>query len=98
MLTVSPPVSPSVVARILMIQKPSVIAGTLLRAAERLSVIGFLSQSEPDPQSPRRRPFHRSTPPHPGHDQRIGNILRASDHLQATRQRPGCERVQRGGA
>ena len=33
MLTVSPPVSPSVVARILMIQKPSVTAGTLLSAS-----------------------------------------------------------------
>src|SRR5437588_6159422 len=31
MVTLSPPVSPSVVARILMIQKPSVIAGTLVR-------------------------------------------------------------------
>ena len=31
MVTVSPPVSPSVVARTLMIQKPSVTAGTLLR-------------------------------------------------------------------
>ncbi len=30
MLTVSPPVSPSVVARTLMIQKPSVSAGTLV--------------------------------------------------------------------
>ena len=29
-MTLSPPVSPSVVARILMIQKPSVTAGTLL--------------------------------------------------------------------
>ncbi|GGD49520.1 hypothetical protein GCM10010989_24750 [Croceicoccus pelagius] len=33
MLTVSPAVSPKVVARILMIQKPSVIAGTLVRSA-----------------------------------------------------------------
>jgi len=33
MLTVSPPVSPSVVARVLMIQKPKVIAGTLLSAS-----------------------------------------------------------------
>src|SRR4029079_1823522 len=41
MLTVSPPVSPSVVARILMIQKARVIAGTLLRAAERSSVDGI---------------------------------------------------------
>jgi hypothetical protein len=31
MVTVSPPVSPSVVARILMIQNPRVTAGTLLR-------------------------------------------------------------------
>ena len=30
MVTVSPPVSPSVVARILMIQKPRVTSGTLL--------------------------------------------------------------------
>jgi hypothetical protein len=30
MVTLSPPVSPSVVARILMIQKPRVTAGTLL--------------------------------------------------------------------
>ena len=30
MVTVSPPVSPSVVAAILMIQKPSVTSGTLL--------------------------------------------------------------------
>ena len=30
MVTVSPPVSPSVVARILMIQKPSVTSGTLV--------------------------------------------------------------------
>src|SRR5882757_316932 len=33
MVTVSPPVSPNVVARILMIQKPSVTAGTLVRAS-----------------------------------------------------------------
>src|SRR5690348_4927596 len=33
MVTVSPPVSPSVVARILTIQKPSVTAGTLLSTA-----------------------------------------------------------------
>src|ERR1700742_3244620 len=38
-VTVSPPVSPSVVARILMIQKPSVTAGTLLRTALSLSFI-----------------------------------------------------------
>src|SRR3954465_7435983 len=37
MLTLSPPVSPSVVARILMIQKPSVIAGTLLSASRARS-------------------------------------------------------------
>ena len=33
MVTVSPPVSPSVVARILMIQKPRVISGTLVNSA-----------------------------------------------------------------
>ena len=33
MVTLSPPVSPKVVARILMIQKPSVTAGTLVAAA-----------------------------------------------------------------
>ena len=33
MVTVSPPVSPSVVARILIAQKPSVTAGTLLSTA-----------------------------------------------------------------
>jgi hypothetical protein len=38
MVTVSPPVSPSVVARILMTQKVSVTAGTLLSADE--TVIG----------------------------------------------------------
>jgi hypothetical protein len=32
MVTASPPVSPSVVARILRIQKPSVTSGTLLKA------------------------------------------------------------------
>src|SRR5437868_9953859 len=44
MVTVSPPVSPSVVARILMIQKPSVTAGTLESASCRksLSVMPWL--------------------------------------------------------
>src|SRR3954464_15883372 len=36
MVTVSPPVSPSVVARILMIQKPSVTAGTLESISPRV--------------------------------------------------------------
>src|SRR6476660_7604673 len=40
MVTASPPVSPSVVARILMIQKPSVICGTL---ATRSRVLSFIS-------------------------------------------------------
>src|SRR5438128_958672 len=41
--TVSPPVSPSVVQRILMIQKPSVTAGTLVRASlARSSILGLL--------------------------------------------------------
>src|SRR5438270_10516642 len=39
MVTVSPPVSPSVVARILMIQKPSVTAGTLESASCRKSLL-----------------------------------------------------------
>src|SRR4051812_24334096 len=39
MVTASPPVSPSVVARILMIQKPSVICGTL---ATRSRVLSFI--------------------------------------------------------
>src|SRR3569623_1949099 len=38
MLTVSPPASPSVVARTLMIQKPSVTAGTLLRVLASMSL------------------------------------------------------------
>src|SRR4051812_17942264 len=47
MVTVSPPVSPSVVARILMIQKPSVIAGTLLRAAV-VSPVGSIRRGSDD--------------------------------------------------
>src|SRR5438046_932137 len=45
MVTESPPVSPSVVARILMIQKPSVTAGTLVSASCRnsRSVISLVS-------------------------------------------------------
>jgi hypothetical protein len=39
MVTVSPPVSPSVVARILMTQKPSVTSGTLLKERSRVSFI-----------------------------------------------------------
>src|SRR5205809_2726092 len=44
MVSVSPPVSPSVVARILMIQKPRVIAGTLERtscAVSRSVILGL---------------------------------------------------------
>jgi hypothetical protein len=37
MLTLSPPVSPSVVARILMIQNPSVTAGTFVSASRAKS-------------------------------------------------------------
>src|SRR5437899_7146098 len=37
MVTVSPPVSPSVVARIFTIQKPSVTAGTFVRASFAIS-------------------------------------------------------------
>src|SRR3954465_10646135 len=39
MVTASPPVSPNVVARILMIQNPSVISGTLLCAASRIMAL-----------------------------------------------------------
>src|ERR1700704_567684 len=39
MVTESPPVSPSVVAAILMIQKPSVTSGTLLRPIVALSIV-----------------------------------------------------------
>src|ERR1700743_1861635 len=44
MVTASPPVSPNVVARIFMIQKPSVTAGTLLNTSDVLSVIGQPSE------------------------------------------------------
>src|SRR5271167_1414473 len=49
-VTASPPVSPSVVASILMIQKPSVTAGTLERAAVRVLVIEILIKEKPTPQ------------------------------------------------
>jgi hypothetical protein len=39
MVTVSPPVSPSVVAKILMTQKPKVTAGTLVDAGFETSFI-----------------------------------------------------------
>src|SRR5436190_17762542 len=50
MVTVSPPVSPRVVARILMIQKPSVTAGTFESAANcelAECMIGFLTGGVP---------------------------------------------------
>src|SRR3954447_17061693 len=95
MLTVSPPVSPSVVATILIIQNPSVIAGTLLSKTSR-SVMGLLPQPEAYPQSPRRPPLNRSVAANPRHDQRIGDILRARRQLQSPCQGPGRECVKRG--
>ena len=49
MLTVSPPVSPRVVASILMSQKPRVTSGTLLKVARGagLTVGGLLRGSRP---------------------------------------------------
>src|ERR1700677_1647211 len=41
MVTVSPPVSPSVVAAILMIQKTSVTSGTLLAAASAMRIVSI---------------------------------------------------------
>src|SRR4051794_13385129 len=95
MLTVSPPVSPSVVATILIIQNPSVIAGTLLSKTSR-SVMGLLSPPEPYPKTPGRPPPTRPAPPNPRHDQRIGDILRARRQLQSPCQGPGRECVKRG--
>src|SRR5262249_8974674 len=47
MVTLSPPVSPKVVARTLMIQKPSVTAGTLLAVAESFSNSAPEDQEQP---------------------------------------------------
>src|SRR5579862_9887704 len=47
MVTASPPVSPRVVANILMIQKPSVTSGTLLGVVAWASFIGILAGERP---------------------------------------------------
>src|SRR2546423_13800967 len=57
MVTASPPVSPSVVARILMIQNTSVTCGTLATSCDRFLSIFILRESSLPPS--RERCFHR---------------------------------------
>src|ERR1700693_4351863 len=60
MVTESPPVSPSFVAAILMIQNPSVTAGILLRPVEPLSIVKSIHPVDPKASSERTpNPFPR---------------------------------------
>src|SRR4029450_2436355 len=55
MVTLSPPVSPSVVARILMIQKPSVTSGTLFaRTSKRRAIVR--TETKKGGETPASRP------------------------------------------
>src|SRR5205823_7857729 len=78
MVTVSPPVSPSVVAAILMIQNPRVTAGTLLIvewAVTRRTSRSVVLRANVQQRNQRRRATERAFPAHSrGHDRLIDSI------------------------
>src|SRR6185437_5938220 len=75
MVSVSPPVSPRVVARILMIQKPSVTAGTLLATCSNLLGIS-------PPKGIPTQVFRRAEPKHRGGGEDRSNPIQCGTVFQ----------------